>query len=60
MKITGDLVAATADNAPPPLAWLSSLVITTLPTSTLTQLFFLISYLIKEKYIRMLNFLQLK
>ena len=34
--MTGDLVAATADRAPPPLAWPSSLVITTLLTSTWT------------------------
>ena len=34
-KITGLFVAATADNAPPPLAWPSNLEIITDPTSTL-------------------------
>jgi hypothetical protein len=34
MKITGDSVAATALNAPPPLAWPSNLVIITEPTFT--------------------------
>ena len=33
MKAIGDLVAATADSAPPPLAWPSILVSTTVPTS---------------------------
>mmetsp|Transcript_47764 Transcript_47764/g.94561 ORF Transcript_47764/g.94561 Transcript_47764/m.94561 type:complete len:206 (-) Transcript_47764:245-862(-) len=33
-KMMGELVAATADNAPPPLAWPSSLVTMTLPTFT--------------------------
>ena len=32
MKLMGDLVAATADNAPPPLAWPSILVTMTWPT----------------------------
>jgi hypothetical protein len=36
MKMTGDLVAATALSAPPPLAWPSSLVTMTAPTSTLS------------------------
>lgn len=34
MKVMGDLVAATADSAPPPLAWPSSLVMMTWPTCT--------------------------
>jgi len=32
MKITGDSVAATAERAPPPLAWPSSFVMITEPT----------------------------
>lgn len=32
IKVMGDLVAATADSAPPPLAWPSSLVMMTWPT----------------------------
>mmetsp|Transcript_6739 Transcript_6739/g.16779 ORF Transcript_6739/g.16779 Transcript_6739/m.16779 type:complete len:258 (-) Transcript_6739:700-1473(-) len=35
-KMMGDLVAATADSAPPPLAWPSILVMITPPTSTLS------------------------
>ena len=34
IKVMGDSVAATADNAPPPLAWPSNLVMITDPTLT--------------------------
>lgn len=34
MKMIGESVAATADSAPPPLAWPSNFVTTTLPTDT--------------------------